>query len=51
MEHTVPFAVVKIQVRHKTLVEVEKTLANLEVFNRDKVLKLIRDLAAKCAEV
>lgn len=45
---TEKLAVVKIQARHKTLIEVEKTLAEFEVFNRDKVLKFIRDLAAKC---
>lgn len=33
--------------RHKTLVEIEKALSEFEVFNRDKVLKYLKDLIAK----
>lgn len=45
-------AAAKAIARHKALTEIEKLLAELEVWNaasREKVLRTIRDLAAKCA--
>lgn len=42
-------ATVKASARHKTLVEIEKALSEFEVFNRDKVLKYLKEMIAKSA--
>lgn len=42
-------AVIKIETRHKTLIDIERKLSEMEIFNRARVLKLIEEMIAKCA--
>jgi hypothetical protein len=39
-------AIIKIQVRLKTLENVVKNLSDMQVFNRDRVLKMLADMIA-----
>lgn len=40
--------VIKLQSRQKTLTEIETAISEMEMFNRDRVLKLLKDLIASC---